>query len=147
MLLMGHERIITGPETSMEVVVPDFVSDVLAVDRARRLARGEILRLRMEPEFGCVLPLWDEGGPVVDMRSDQLEPSLRVELERWQQHWESAFVFPDGWVSEDEHASWSAEGESIFQRLEAALWLKYEVVAGFRRMAYTKPPVMFGGFS
>lgn len=127
-------RVIVDPETSLEVEVPTFVSDEQAIERARRVAKGEIGVLRMEPEFGCVLPLWDEEGPAQDLEPTELPTALRLDLERWHRRWENGYTFPGGWTSDDEQIAWSTEGERLFRRLEEALWTRYTIEPTFRRM-------------
>lgn len=127
-------RIIVDPETSIEVWVPDFATDAQAILRARRIQVGEIPALQLAPEYGCVLPLWDEGGPAIQIARERLPRSLRRKLEQWQQDWEFAFVFPDGWASEEARGAWAAAGEDLYTRLEEQLWDVYVIDPTFRRM-------------
>jgi hypothetical protein len=64
---MDQPRIIVDPVTWLEVVVPSFASEERALRRSRRFGRGEVERLRLVPDFGCVLPLWEVGGPALEL--------------------------------------------------------------------------------
>lgn len=133
------ERVIVDPTTSLEVEVPSFASDERALRRARRVAREALGHLRLEPGYGCVLPLWSRDGQASELAEELLSAGLRADLEAWQRTWESSYIFPTGWVSDDARMTWSRRGEELYLRLLQEVWDDYEVEPGFRRMARRDP--------
>lgn len=128
-------RVIVDPATSLEVVVPPFASDERALVRARRLARGELGHLRLEPEYGCILPLWGPGGQASDLANQLLSTKLCDALTEWHRIWEASFIFPTGWVSDDARSRWLLRGEELYLQLLLEVWDDYEIDPGFRRAA------------
>ncbi|MDQ1217723.1 hypothetical protein [Microbacterium arborescens] len=132
---MEHEQTVVDPHTWLNIPVPSFATPDQAIERARRMERGEIAYVRMEVDYGCVLPLWPADDRARAIIENQLNSSLRGELEEWQHDWESSFVHPSGWRSEGERDRWLSKGEAIFCDLRIALWQSVEIIPAFRRMA------------
>lgn len=128
-------RVIVDPTTSVEVEVPRFASDERALRRSRRAANGDVGRLRLEPDFGCILPLWGHEGQASELAEELLPAGLHADLTAWQREWESSYIFPTGWVAEDARVTWARRGEELYGHLLEAVWDDYEVEPGFRRLA------------
>lgn len=91
--------------------------------------------LRLEPDYGCVLLLWSRDGQASELAEELLSAGLRADLEAWQRTWESSYLFPTGWVSDDARMTWSRRGEELYLGLLQEVWDDYEVEPGFRRIA------------
>ncbi|MEV8271906.1 hypothetical protein [Microbacterium sp. NPDC077184] len=127
-------RVIVDPTTFVEVEVPPFASDERALRRSRRAANGELGWLRLEPDFGCILPLWSRDGQASELAEELLPAGLRTDLVAWQREWEFSYIYPRGWSAEDARITWSRHGEELYTRLLEEVWDDYEVEPGFRRL-------------
>lgn len=128
-------RIIIDPQTWLEVDVPDFATDVEAIERSRRQTRGAVQTVRMEPDFGRVLPLWPtdiEAATVIERR---LPDNVRHRLMLWQEKFEEGYIVAAAWRSETLRVAWLAQGELLFSVVYEKLWSDFEVIPSFRRWA------------
>lgn len=129
---MGTQRTIADPQTWLEVIVPEFATDEEAVDRSRRRAAGAVRTVRMEPEYGCVVPLWPEDTGAMEDVARRLPEDVVRDLMLWQERFEEGYVFPTAWRSDEHRSEWLEQGERLFIVVEEALWSDFDVIPSFR---------------
>ncbi|MDD7929627.1 hypothetical protein [Microbacterium thalli] len=130
---MGRRRrIIVDPQTWLEVEVPDFATDVEALERSRRLSRGAVQSVRMEPDYGLVLPLWPADIEATTDIERRLPDDIVRGLMLWQAKFEDGYVVATAWRSDMLRNEWLAQGERLFAVVHEILWSDFEVLPSFR---------------
>ncbi|WP_323986942.1 hypothetical protein [Microbacterium plantarum] len=127
------QRTIVDPQTWLEVIVPDFATDEEALDRSRRREAGGVPAVKMEPDYGCIFPLWPESSGAVEDIARRLPEDVVRDLMLWQGRFEAGYVFPTGWRSDGHRSEWLEQGERLFTVVEKALWSDFDVIPSFRR--------------
>jgi hypothetical protein len=130
---MSDSRTIIDPVTWMELEVPAYATDESALRKAQRRREGALPVLILEPDFGCVFPLWIDGAPTDPVLSD-VPTSLQADLRSWLTIWEQGFNFETGWRASAPRIKWAQQGEELFRRLSRELWEVADVLPAFRKM-------------
>lgn len=125
-------RIIVDPQTWLEIEVPDFATDVEALERSRRLSRGAVQSVRMAPDYGLVLPLWPADTEATSDIERRLPDDTVRGLMLWQARFEDGYIVATGWRSEALRNEWLAQGERLFGVVHEILWSDFDVVPSFR---------------
>jgi hypothetical protein len=127
-------RRVVDPVTQEELLVPNAISDVRAIEHARRERAGELHRIRFFLDWGHGYPLWEDGTHKYTMAASDygISDALGRSLHDWYLYWELHFDPFDGWDSATNRQEWLTTGDSLVRRLTVEVYDIATVVPLFR---------------